>query len=1135
MSLQHAGGTAMKIIPHCFVLGLLFLPPVFAVSQTTSSDILLTFTDALNDTSVIHFGYKPGATYCIDAALGEDALAPIPPYGFDVRFVDSRTGPGACLEEGLVLNYHDPATPVDTFAILLTAPSRFPLTLSWPHPVSGIQSMRLTDRPAGERIGLDMLADSSVLITDSTISRLWIIVQRPDESVRPEASTGAADSITTYGARLNGEVNPHGFGTHAWFQWGTRSGVYSNQTQGITVGSGTTIVSFSRVIYSGIPGEMIYYRLVADNAMGVAYGNESTFRTLFVGLPPVITTLGATDITDSTATLVCRLGARDEIARVYFEWGEAISYDSAVGLLVINPSLNDSILTFGVGRLLPYSLYHFRARATTAGGETAGRDTTFIVKGNDIYPTIPLTVATTGASRRVGFGYKPGATNCIDPWLGEDELPPPPPTGLDVRFQTRCLGTAVALNYHAPGAPLDTFFLQVASDDQPLIAMSWPSGIKGVSSMILREYRSDSVVSIDMLSATTASFDISEYPLFRIIVYLNDTISRPAVSTYPADSLTINGGRLVARLNPHSMPTDAWFEWGFTSGVLSNTTPHQAVGNGKDTLVVTATITGLAANQKIFYRAVAQNVLGISDGEEYSFITLPSGHAPEGALVPVDLIGQSSARIRGSVNTYGSPATVTFEWGPTTDYLTGTSVISLGGADTVQPVSFIMDNLQNYMRYHARLRVSTYGGAWTSPDAWFQTSGDPLAPSIPIHVTSTGGWDYILTFGNKAGATRCLDASLGEVELPPLPPSGLDARFIESRPSLPACLGSGVHVNYHNIPVVSDTFEVSVWQDLTVPVTVTWPGGLLGLASCVLKNLTDTLSPPVDMLTDSLYSFPGGGTTRFIIVVSPAPLAQSMISFRDGWNLVSIPSQPVSNKIDDLFPMMGSKGFIFNGRYQPVDWFENGQGFWLKHHGVENILVNGAQVGIRQIPLKVGWNIIGTVSRSVPVASVVSDPPNIVISHVYGYNGTYYTATELQPGNGYWIKASQEGRLILDISAAGQGNLGKSGEGGELPPPPPDEITSVRSSVPLDYALSQSMPNPANPVAVITYALPAESRVELTVYNILGEKVGLLADGVKQAGTYTAIFDGSRLASGLYFYSLRAGKFEQTRKVLLIK
>ncbi len=91
------------------------------------------------------------------------------------------------------------------------------------------------------------------------------------------------------------------------------------------------------------------------------------------------------------------------------------------------------------------------------------------------------------------------------------------------------------------------------------------------------------------------------------------------------------------------------------------------------------------------------------------------------------------------------------------------------------------------------------------------------------------------------------------------------------------------------------------------------------------------------------------------------------------------------------------------------------------------------------------------------------------------------------------------------------------------------------AGLPHEIALDQNYPNPFNPATLIQYQLPQAARVTLTVYNLLGQEVRTLVDEVQKPGSYRARFDGTALASGLYFYRLRAGDFMQVKKMLLVK
>ena len=91
------------------------------------------------------------------------------------------------------------------------------------------------------------------------------------------------------------------------------------------------------------------------------------------------------------------------------------------------------------------------------------------------------------------------------------------------------------------------------------------------------------------------------------------------------------------------------------------------------------------------------------------------------------------------------------------------------------------------------------------------------------------------------------------------------------------------------------------------------------------------------------------------------------------------------------------------------------------------------------------------------------------------------------------------------------------------------------SNVPEKNSLEQNYPNPFNPSSTIEYSIAKESPVTLKVYNMLGQEVSTLVRGRLTPGRYTSQFDGSKLASGVYFYRLTAGSFVQTKHMVLVK
>jgi len=99
----------------------------------------------------------------------------------------------------------------------------------------------------------------------------------------------------------------------------------------------------------------------------------------------------------------------------------------------------------------------------------------------------------------------------------------------------------------------------------------------------------------------------------------------------------------------------------------------------------------------------------------------------------------------------------------------------------------------------------------------------------------------------------------------------------------------------------------------------------------------------------------------------------------------------------------------------------------------------------------------------------------------------------------------------------------------------PEEEEINYNYIPQGFSLGQNYPNPFNPTTVIPYQLTITSKMSLKVYDLLGQEIATLFEGVRQPGTYEATFNGGKLASGVYFYRLQTTQFSLKTKMLIIK
>jgi VWFA-related protein len=142
----------------------------------------------------------------------------------------------------------------------------------------------------------------------------------------------------------------------------------------------------------------------------------------------------------------------------------------------------------------------------------------------------------------------------------------------------------------------------------------------------------------------------------------------------------------------------------------------------------------------------------------------------------------------------------------------------------------------------------------------------------------------------------------------------------------------------------------------------------------------------------------------------------------------------------------------------------------------------------------------------------------------------------------YTTPATPQGPYILTVTGKEIGGLRQHSVQVKLVVGAPTDAGewTEDTNAPKSFTLFQNMPNPFNPETQISYYLPRDCQVELTIYDVLGRKVRTLFEGYDYTGTHTVTWDGradngSQLGSGIYFYRLRADLFDQTKKMVLMK
>ncbi len=152
-----------------------------------------------------------------------------------------------------------------------------------------------------------------------------------------------------------------------------------------------------------------------------------------------------------------------------------------------------------------------------------------------------------------------------------------------------------------------------------------------------------------------------------------------------------------------------------------------------------------------------------------------------------------------------------------------------------------------------------------------------------------------------------------------------------------------------------------------------------------------------------------------IFVLSDSTVVSVPTNVLAGWDMISLPVNVPDNHATMIYPTAISKPFAYQGGYVPLTTMLNGYGYWMKFGDSETVSISGIEVFQDSVNVEKGWNIIGSISTPMPALGLTSQPPGIITSALFGYNGSYYTADTIAPGFGYWIEVNQNG--VLNFNA----------------------------------------------------------------------------------------------------------------------
>ena len=393
-------------------------------------------------------------------------------------------------------------------------------------------------------------------------------------SSAPVVTTDPATIISTTSATLNGTANPNGASSWYYFEYG-KSAAYGATTQARSIGSGKEPLKASEDVSELDPGTTYHCRIVGANSAGESYGNDTTFVTS--PSAPTVTTTAATEIATHTATLNGTVSPNGAATEYYFEYGTDTSYGtmtetkdagSGPGTLSVEAEIS------GLGLSITY---HFRLVAKNSFGTSYGEDQTF--QTTPLVPSVLTKSATAVTCKSATLNGKINPNGAATTYSFE--------YGLNASYGSTTIETsagsgtsAVSINAHVDGLKSETtYHFRLVAENSEGIA-----------------YGEDSTFTT--FSAPKA----------------------PSVTTGLAVPISSKAFILTGKVNPNCSSTTAYFEYG-TIEEYGNSTAHENLGDGNDSVSFQATIGGLLSQTIYHYRLVASNIEGMSTGMERTFTT----------------------------------------------------------------------------------------------------------------------------------------------------------------------------------------------------------------------------------------------------------------------------------------------------------------------------------------------------------------------------------------------------------------------------------------------------------------------------------------------------------------------------------
>ncbi len=524
------------------------------------------------------------------------------------------------------------------------------------------------------------IADAQTLATAATSA-----------SGPPIVTTDAATSIATTSATITGTVDPEGQQTTYHFEYGTTPNL-GTVTAATSAGNGATSTAVSTLLSGLKPNSTYYYRLVASNATGAAFGTQGTFTTIAPG--PQVVTGAASSIGTTSATISGTVNPEGQDTSDHFDYGTSpTSYSDSTSETDTGSGNTAKNVSAALTGLQANTTYYYRVVATNADGTADGHQGTFTTSA-----LAPVVSTGSASSITTTSATISGTVN---------------PEGQQTTYEFD-YGTSPNFGSSTSAATLSS-----GSTDTSVSAT-----IGSLQPGVTYYYRLVATNLTGTDNGGQATFTTNSLP--------------PAVTTGNASSVTTNSATIAGTVNPEGQATTYHFDWGTSATSYSNSTTTTNAGSNSSADPVSAALTGLQANTTYYYRITATNTAGTSNGTQGTFTTNAASPPPPPPSQPIVATGNassvtsSSATIAGTVNPEGQTTTYHFDWGTSpTSYSNSTTTTNAGSNSSADPVSAALTGLQANTTYYYRITATNTAGTSNGTRGTFTTGSSASPPPPP--------------------------------------------------------------------------------------------------------------------------------------------------------------------------------------------------------------------------------------------------------------------------------------------------------------------------------------------------------------------------------------------------------------------